>query len=144
MESLFELGIIDYTAQYEGWLGQLYTLARYEHRGKVASTRFKRDCLSEVADLLVVTMRTKPSFILRLTGTLTVRAQGHCKGFLGSAYVIQGTVRSMMRGNLDPAQSWTGGFGERDRGFSRGSATPLGTSFSFTVLRHSYRAFATK
>ena len=26
--------------KYEGWLGQLYTAARYEFRGKVATTRF--------------------------------------------------------------------------------------------------------
>jgi len=35
--------------KYEGWLGQLYTPARYEFRGKVAATRFKCDCLSEYA-----------------------------------------------------------------------------------------------
>jgi hypothetical protein len=33
--------------KYEGWLGQLYTPARYEYRGKVATTRFERDCLQE-------------------------------------------------------------------------------------------------
>jgi hypothetical protein len=33
--------------KYEGWFGQLYTPARYEYRGKVAQTRFERDCLSE-------------------------------------------------------------------------------------------------
>ena len=33
--------------KYEGWLGQLYTPARYEYRGKVARTRFLCDCLSE-------------------------------------------------------------------------------------------------
>ncbi len=31
--------------KYEGWFGQLYTPARYEYRGKVAKTRFERDCL---------------------------------------------------------------------------------------------------
>lgn len=31
----------------EGWFGQLYTLARYEYRGKGAEARFKRDCLIE-------------------------------------------------------------------------------------------------
>jgi len=31
--------------KYEGWLGQLYTPARYEYRGKVAKTRFERNCL---------------------------------------------------------------------------------------------------
>jgi hypothetical protein len=35
--------------KYEGWLGQLYTAARYEYRGKVAKTRFERDCLKEYA-----------------------------------------------------------------------------------------------
>jgi uncharacterized protein YecE (DUF72 family) len=33
-----------------GWLGQLYTPSRYEYRGKVAETRFKRDCLAEYAE----------------------------------------------------------------------------------------------
>jgi len=37
--------------KYEGWLGQLYTPARYEYRGKVAKTRFQRDCLSEYAEV---------------------------------------------------------------------------------------------
>lgn len=35
--------------KYEGWLGQLYTPARYEYRGKVATARFERDCLKEYA-----------------------------------------------------------------------------------------------
>jgi uncharacterized protein YecE (DUF72 family) len=35
--------------KYEGWFGQLYTPARYEYRGKVAKTRFERDCLAEYA-----------------------------------------------------------------------------------------------
>jgi uncharacterized protein YecE (DUF72 family) len=35
--------------KYPGWLGQLYTPARYEYRGKVAKTRFERDCLGEYA-----------------------------------------------------------------------------------------------
>jgi uncharacterized protein YecE (DUF72 family) len=37
--------------KYEGWLGQLYTPARYEYRGKVAKTRFERDCLSEYSEV---------------------------------------------------------------------------------------------
>lgn len=37
--------------KYEGWLGQLYTPARYEYRGKVAKTRFERDCLAEYAQV---------------------------------------------------------------------------------------------
>ena len=37
--------------KYEGWFGQIYTPARYEFRGKVAATRFKRDCLSEYAEV---------------------------------------------------------------------------------------------
>ena len=36
---------------FAGWLGQLYTPARYEFRGKLAKTRFQRDCLSEYADV---------------------------------------------------------------------------------------------
>jgi uncharacterized protein YecE (DUF72 family) len=37
--------------KYEGWLGQMYTPSRYEYRGKVAKTRFERDCLSEYAEV---------------------------------------------------------------------------------------------
>jgi uncharacterized protein YecE (DUF72 family) len=37
--------------KYDGWFGQLYTPARYEYRGKVAKTRFERDCLSEYAEV---------------------------------------------------------------------------------------------
>lgn len=33
--------------KYEGWFGQLYTPSRYEYRGKVAKTRFERECLRE-------------------------------------------------------------------------------------------------
>ena len=35
--------------KYDGWFGQLYTPARYEYRGKVAKTRFERECLAEYA-----------------------------------------------------------------------------------------------
>jgi uncharacterized protein YecE (DUF72 family) len=37
--------------KYEGWFGQLYTPSRYEFRGKVAKTRFERDCLREYAEV---------------------------------------------------------------------------------------------
>jgi uncharacterized protein YecE (DUF72 family) len=37
--------------KYQGWLGQLYTPGRYEYRGKVAKTRFERDCLAEYAEV---------------------------------------------------------------------------------------------
>ena len=37
--------------RYEGWFGQLYTPGRYEYRGKVAKTRFERDCLAEYAEV---------------------------------------------------------------------------------------------
>jgi len=37
--------------KYEGWMNQLYTPARYEYRGKVATKRFERDCLSEYAEV---------------------------------------------------------------------------------------------
>ena len=36
--------------KYEGWMGQLYTGERYEYRGKLAKTRFERDCLHEYAE----------------------------------------------------------------------------------------------
>jgi hypothetical protein len=35
----------------QGRLGQIYTPARYEYRGKVAKTRFERDCLAEYAEV---------------------------------------------------------------------------------------------
>jgi uncharacterized protein YecE (DUF72 family) len=37
--------------KYQGWLNQLYTPARYEYRGKVATTRFERSCLAEYAEV---------------------------------------------------------------------------------------------
>ena len=37
--------------KYEGWMGQLYHAERYEYRGKVAKTRFERDCLREYAEV---------------------------------------------------------------------------------------------
>jgi hypothetical protein len=37
--------------KYEGWFDHLYTPARYEYRGKVAKTRFQRECLSEYAEV---------------------------------------------------------------------------------------------
>src|SRR5687767_15440625 len=37
--------------KYAGWLGQLYSPERYDYRGKVAKTRFERDCLSEYAEV---------------------------------------------------------------------------------------------
>ncbi|HEV2435863.1 MAG TPA: DUF72 domain-containing protein [Verrucomicrobiae bacterium] len=37
--------------KYEGWIEQLYTPSRYEYRGKVAQTRFERDCLAEYAEV---------------------------------------------------------------------------------------------
>lgn len=37
--------------KYEGWLGRLYTPARYEYRGRLAKTRFDRDCLGEYAEV---------------------------------------------------------------------------------------------
>ncbi|MFO1514267.1 MAG: DUF72 domain-containing protein [Verrucomicrobiota bacterium] len=37
--------------KYEGWLGQLYQPERYTYRGKIAKTRFERDCLAEYAEV---------------------------------------------------------------------------------------------
>lgn len=37
--------------KYQGWFDQLYTPTRYEYRGKVAKTRFERECLSEYAEV---------------------------------------------------------------------------------------------
>jgi uncharacterized protein YecE (DUF72 family) len=36
--------------KYEGWIGQIYTGSRYEYRGRIASTRFERECLREYAE----------------------------------------------------------------------------------------------
>ena len=37
--------------KYPGWRGQLYDESRYIYRGKVAESRFERDCLREYADV---------------------------------------------------------------------------------------------
>jgi len=37
--------------KYPGWIGQLYDEQRYLYRGKVAMTRFERDCLAEYAQV---------------------------------------------------------------------------------------------
>jgi len=37
--------------KYQGWLNQLYTPARYEYRGKVATTRFEKSSLAEYAEV---------------------------------------------------------------------------------------------
>jgi uncharacterized protein YecE (DUF72 family) len=37
--------------KYQGWFGQLYSPERYEYRGKIAKTRFQRDCLAEYAEV---------------------------------------------------------------------------------------------
>src|ERR1039457_4161460 len=37
--------------KYDGWFGQLYTPARYEYRGKVATKRFEGDCLKGYAEV---------------------------------------------------------------------------------------------
>src|ERR1051326_6130001 len=37
--------------KYEGWLGQLYSSAKYEYKGKFAKARFDRDCLAEYSEV---------------------------------------------------------------------------------------------
>jgi uncharacterized protein YecE (DUF72 family) len=37
--------------KYAGWRGMLYNEARYIYRGKVAESRFERDCLAEYAEV---------------------------------------------------------------------------------------------
>ena len=37
---------------------------------------------------------------------MPVLAQGHYKSFIVSTYAVQGTVRGLMNGDIDPAQSW--------------------------------------
>jgi uncharacterized protein YecE (DUF72 family) len=53
IKALAEEGVFIGTSswKYEGWMNQLYTPARYEYRGKVAQTRFERDCLQEYAEV---------------------------------------------------------------------------------------------
>jgi uncharacterized protein YecE (DUF72 family) len=37
--------------KYPGWLGTLYESTRYEWRGRLAQSRFKKDCLAEYAEV---------------------------------------------------------------------------------------------
>ena len=37
--------------KYAGWLGSLYTPSRYEYRGRVATSRFEKECLREYAEV---------------------------------------------------------------------------------------------
>ncbi len=37
--------------KYPGWMGQLYTAERYEYRGKIAKSRFEKNCLDEYAEV---------------------------------------------------------------------------------------------
>lgn len=37
--------------KYEGWLGSFYSPDRYYYRGKIAKSRFERNCLSEYAEV---------------------------------------------------------------------------------------------
>jgi uncharacterized protein YecE (DUF72 family) len=50
--ALAERGIYIGTSswKYQGWLGQIYTRARYEYRGRFAETRFERECLREYSE----------------------------------------------------------------------------------------------
>lgn len=50
--ALAEKGIYVGTSswKYEGWIGQIYTASRYEYRGRVASSRFERECLREYGE----------------------------------------------------------------------------------------------
>ena len=45
-------------------------------------------------------------FLMLVTWNVTVRAQGHYKSFIISTYAPEGTVRNLMDGKLDPAESW--------------------------------------
>jgi hypothetical protein len=36
--------------KYEGWLGSIYSPARYQTRGKVSKAMFERECLAEYAE----------------------------------------------------------------------------------------------
>src|SRR5476649_660230 len=50
--ALAERGIFVGTSswKYEGWVGQIYTAARYEYRGRLAASRFERECLREYGE----------------------------------------------------------------------------------------------
>ena len=53
LRRLAEQGIFLGTSswKYPGWVGQLYTAERYEYRGKVAKSRFEKNCLDEYAEV---------------------------------------------------------------------------------------------
>jgi uncharacterized protein YecE (DUF72 family) len=53
VRALSEKGVYMGTSswKYEGWLGQLYSDRRYEYRGKLAKSRFERECLTEYAEI---------------------------------------------------------------------------------------------
>lgn len=53
LSNLAKAGIFIGTSswKYPGWRGQLYDPKRYEFRGKVAESRFERECLSEYAEV---------------------------------------------------------------------------------------------
>lgn len=53
LSALATLGVFIGTSswKYEGWLGRLYTPERYLYRGRPASSRFQRSCLSEYAEV---------------------------------------------------------------------------------------------
>jgi hypothetical protein len=46
-------------------------------------------------------------FLVLGTVAISLRAQGHYKSFIVSTYATEGTVRSLMDGGLDPAESWS-------------------------------------
>lgn len=53
LDQLADLGIYLGTSswKYPGWVGQLYSAERYEYRGKVAKSRFEKNCLDEYAEV---------------------------------------------------------------------------------------------
>ncbi len=46
------------------------------------------------------------AFLMLATWTVSVQAQGHYKSFIVSTYAPEGTVRNLMDGKLNPAESW--------------------------------------
>jgi uncharacterized protein YecE (DUF72 family) len=52
LRSLAERGIYFGTSswKYDGWLGSIYSPARYQTRGKFSKTRFEAECLAEYAE----------------------------------------------------------------------------------------------
>jgi len=81
--------------KYEGWLGQLYTAERYEYRGKIAKSRFERDCLRRTCverDRPALPMDVSPSCSTHVPSART------CSGLMRERGRVIGCVTAMRPG----------------------------------------------